>query len=104
MFDLFGNGRTLAGVRRILAGVGGGLHKRVDDNRALSQLLWREAPHLLSRHPWVLQSLQDNESFLIELAQAMPAEERNEPASMPAEPMPHDGWADTQPLLDRFEQ
>jgi len=107
MFDLFSKGRalrTLTGVRRVLGGAGGGIRKRIDDNRALSDLIWREAPHLLAQHHWVLRSLQDNESFLVELSQAALVDERDTSVRTPAAPMAQPAWSDTEPLPERFGQ
>lgn len=47
------------------------LVKRIDETRELVELLQAQAPDLLRTHPWVLLWLEDNDSFLVELAEAI---------------------------------
>lgn len=47
------------------------LIKRIDETRELVELLQVQAPDLLRTHPWVLLWLEDNDSFLVELAEAI---------------------------------
>ncbi|MFL9886794.1 hypothetical protein PQR66_27395 [Paraburkholderia agricolaris] len=47
------------------------LIKRIDETRELVELLAAQAPDLLRTHPWVLLWLEDNDSFLVELAEAI---------------------------------
>lgn len=47
------------------------LVKRIDETRELVELLQAQTPELLKTHPWVLLWLEDNDSFLVELAEAI---------------------------------
>ncbi|MGQ7932178.1 hypothetical protein [Paraburkholderia sp. D1E] len=47
------------------------LIKRIDETRELVELLQAQAPDLLRTHPWVLLWLEDNDSLLVELAEAI---------------------------------
>lgn len=47
---------------------GGGVHKRVDENRELLELLQAKAPELLQSCPWVVGWLQSNDEFLTAVA------------------------------------
>jgi len=47
------------------------LVKRIDETRELAELLQTRAPELLRSHPWILLWLEDNDSFLVELAQIL---------------------------------
>ena len=67
--------RLLSNVRRILGWTGGGVHKRIDENRELLELLQEEAPEFLARNPWVTGWLKSNDAFFVELAEAVPLEE-----------------------------
>jgi len=66
---------TLAKVRRILGFTGGGVHKRIDENRELLELLQKEAPQFLAKHFWVEGWLRSNDEFFAALEQAVPIEE-----------------------------
>lgn len=67
--------KAIRDVRRILGFVGGGVHKRIDENRELLELLQREAPALLERHFWVEGWLSSNDEFFVELASSVPITE-----------------------------
>ncbi|PNE59917.1 hypothetical protein A8H39_01860 [Paraburkholderia fungorum] len=62
-------------VRRILGWVGGGVHKRIDENRELLELLRNEVPDFIASHPEVVNWLQSQDDFLCELADAVPISE-----------------------------
>ncbi|TXG99947.1 MAG: hypothetical protein E6R08_00505 [Nevskiaceae bacterium] len=62
-------------VRRILGFVGGGVHKRIDENRELLETLQREAPDFLEKHSWVEGWLSSNDEFFVELASSVPITE-----------------------------
>lgn len=68
----FRHGSPLADVRRILGWVGGGVHKRIDENRELLELLRNEVPDFVAAHPEVVNWLQSQDDFLCELADAVP--------------------------------
>lgn len=65
----------LAKVKNILGFSGGGVHKRIDENRELLELLQREAPDFLSRHGWVEGWLSSNDEFFVDLASSVPITE-----------------------------
>lgn len=80
--------KAVQGFKRlsgILGWVGGGLYKRIDENRELMELLRREAPDLVAQHPEIANWLQAHDDFFCELESAMP------PSDMrfgPRQPMP----------------
>lgn len=67
--------RLLSNVRRILGWTGGGVHKRIDENRELLELLQKEVPEFLRSNPWVTGWLKRNDAFFVELAEAVPIDE-----------------------------
>ena len=67
--------KAVQGFKRlsgILGWVGGGLYKRIDENRELMELLRREAPDLVAQHPEIANWLQAHDDFFCELESAMP--------------------------------
>lgn len=48
-----------------------GIHKRIDENRELLELLQRESPDLLDRCPWVERWLNSQDIFLFDLSAAV---------------------------------
>lgn len=46
----------------------GGIWKRLDEIRELTQLLQRDAPEFLTTHPWILGWFQSTDNFLTALA------------------------------------
>ncbi len=66
---------NLARVRQILGFSGGGVHKRIDENRELLELLQKEAPELLAKHFWIEGWLASNDEFFVDLAGAVPIEQ-----------------------------
>lgn len=54
---------------------GGGVEKRISQNRKLLKLLQQEAPDLVGKHPEVVGWLQANDKFLTELESTMALEE-----------------------------
>jgi hypothetical protein len=71
----FRNRKMIADVRRILGWVGGGVHKRIDENRELLELLRDKAPEFIEQNSWVVHWLQSQDDFLCELASAVPITE-----------------------------
>lgn len=49
------------GLVMVLEKVGGGVHKRVDENRELVELLRKKAPALLQEFPWAEDWLRSND-------------------------------------------
>ena len=62
-----GNSELLSNIRKILGFTGGGVHKRIDENRELLELLEREAPELLASHLWVIGWLKSHDDFFVAL-------------------------------------
>lgn len=61
-------------VRAILGFVSGGVHKRIDENRELLELLQQEAPDFLSQHHWVEGWLRSHDDFFEALAREVPVD------------------------------
>jgi len=72
---LFGNAKIVRNLKRILGWVGGGVYKRIDENRELLELLRREAPDLVTKHPEIIGWLQSHDNFFCELEAVMPPED-----------------------------
>lgn len=51
----------------VLEKVGGGLHKRTDENRELLELLQEKAAPLLEEFPWIPGWLESNDDFFVAL-------------------------------------
>lgn len=65
----------LSSVREILGFVGGGVHKRIDENRELLELLQREAPEFLASNSWIEGWLSCNDEFFVALEACVPITE-----------------------------
>jgi len=48
---------------------GGGVHKRIDENREFLELLQEKASQLLSECPWVVGWIQSHDEFFTALAE-----------------------------------
>lgn len=57
-------------VRAILGWTGGGIHKRIDENRELMELL--QSDGFIDRYPWVEGWLRSQDEFLSALLAAVP--------------------------------
>lgn len=62
-------------VQKILGWSGGGVHKRIDENRELLETLQREAPDLLKSHYWIECWIKQNDEFFVDIAEAVPIKE-----------------------------
>jgi hypothetical protein len=51
----------------VLEQYGGGVHKRVDENRELLELLREKAPELLNDCPWIVGWIQSHDQFFAAL-------------------------------------
>lgn len=60
--------RSTSTLAHILQRLGGGAHKRVDENRELLQLLQTKAPAFLEAHPWVVGWIESNDEVFQALA------------------------------------
>ncbi|MFW5259767.1 hypothetical protein ACOANM_32150 [Pseudomonas aeruginosa] len=67
----FGSFRRFCKVRALCAAGYRGVHKRIDENRELLELLQRESPGLLQRCPWIEGWLESQDGFLSDLADAV---------------------------------
>ena len=72
------DGLDAPALAALLEQVGGGAHKRVDENRELLELLHSKAPHLLDECPWIEGWLRANDEVFVGMA-AMATELRLEP-------------------------
>ena len=54
----------------VLAKVGGGIYKRIDENRELVELLQKEAPEFVYENPWVMGWLKSQDDFLCKIEAA----------------------------------
>ena len=63
----------------VIANVGRGVHKRIDENRELLQLLRQEAPEFMENHPWVEGWIKSHDDFFCELEIASGAENPHGP-------------------------
>ena len=64
----------MAKVEAICARLGRGVFKRIDENRELLELLQREMPDFVERHPWIEGWIKSQDEFLVELAKATESE------------------------------
>ena len=72
--SLLAYANALRNISRTL-GWGGGVEKRITQNRKLLELLQREAPELVGKHPEIVGWLQANGKFLAELEATVALEE-----------------------------
>jgi hypothetical protein len=61
----------------------GGLAKRIDENREIMQLIYAQAPELVSSHPWLESWLKANDTFFIQLADIVPLERKHHIRDLP---------------------
>jgi hypothetical protein len=54
-------------IKYILGWSGGGVHKRIDENRELFDLLRSEAPEFLAKHNWVASWLRAHDEFFTDI-------------------------------------
>lgn len=67
-----GRGPRITPLQHIIGFVSGGVHKRIDENRELLELLLREAPDFMERHSWVEGWLLGHDQFFVAVEQAVP--------------------------------
>lgn len=77
----------------------GGVHKRIDENRELLELLQQESPELLKQCPWIEGWLDGQDRFLSELADAVGVDD--EWANRPDWPRPWPGRSRALPSASR---
>ena len=54
-------------LKEVLGWTGGGVYKRIDENRELLELLLREVPEYMDKNPWVVGWLKCHDEFFVEL-------------------------------------
>ncbi|ECH9341649.1 hypothetical protein F4V72_23420 [Salmonella enterica subsp. diarizonae] len=68
-----------------------GIHKRIDENRELLALLYKEAPELMDKCFWIHGWIESQDKFLNELADVSgvknPFPSSNYPRPFPTEPV-----------------
>jgi len=68
---LFFRKRTrLRDMNSVMRFLGGGVFNRIDENRELLELLQRESPEFLQKHPWVNGWMEAHDEFYTELVKA----------------------------------
>lgn len=73
------NKTVSSSVAEVLKTHGGGIYKRIDENRELVEFLQNEAPDFLEKHPWVIGSwLKSQDSFLCDLAASVPKSKKSQ--------------------------
>lgn len=65
--------KVIESVLAILGWTGGGIHKRIDENRELVELLYRDG--FIDRYPWVLGWLRSNDEFFSALLTTVPIQD-----------------------------
>jgi hypothetical protein len=91
MFENFlkarANAQRLKAIEDVASRVGRGVHKRIDENRELLELLQSKCPEFMDKHHWVQGWLLSHDDFFTYLADAAlipnPWEERNKMALRP---------------------
>ena len=78
---MFFKNTRLRAIESMMKFTGGGIFKRIDENRELLELLQRESPEFLQKHPWVNLWIEAQDEFFTELAKAaqMQAPQEHEP-------------------------
>ena len=71
---MFKSAKTLEKVQQILGYSGGGVNKRIDENRELLELLQKEVPDLLERNYWIEGWLKSHDEFFYDVLEAVPIE------------------------------
>lgn len=75
MHRVLGLSRRTTSLQRTVGFVAGGVHKRIDENRELLELLLQEAPDFMQRNFWVEGWLRGHDEFFVAIEQAVPVSE-----------------------------
>ena len=67
---MFFKNARLRAIESVMKFTGGGIFKRIDENRELLELLQRESPEFLQKHPWVNLWIEAQDEFFTELAKS----------------------------------
>jgi hypothetical protein len=75
----------LRAIESVIRCAGGGVFKRIDENRELLELIQRESPEFLRKNSWVISWLKSHDDFFTELAKAtqMQVSDEREPRHWP---------------------
>lgn len=65
------NSHQITQVKKVIERTEGGIEKRIDENRELLELLYRQCPVLLEKHPQIIGWIDSQERFLIATATAV---------------------------------
>lgn len=68
--------------------VGGGIHKRTDENRELLELLQEKAPDLINECPWIVGWIHSNDAVFQALSDLAPQLGANNPLFSKREDFP----------------
>jgi hypothetical protein len=66
--------KQLAAIQEVASRVGRGVHKRIDENREMLELLQKSAPNVLEQFAWVEGWLRGHDDFFAELAKVVGVE------------------------------
>ncbi len=66
----------------------GGLTKRIDENREAMNLIFMQAPELVSTHPWLVGWLNANDDFFTQLAMICPPKDKGRDVLFSERPIP----------------
>lgn len=91
--------KKLAAVAAVLTHSQRGIHKRIDENRELLELLQERAPEFLATHFWVEGWLRSQDDFLSDLSSALPVPNPVPTGSFPR-PWPTGGKSEAAAALD----
>lgn len=68
--------KQLAEIQAVVSRAGHGVHKRIDENREMLELLQTSAPDVLEKFPWVEGWLRAHDEFFTGLAELVEVENR----------------------------
>lgn len=66
LFNFHKNATDIENIRFTLQRVGGGVYKRVDENREMLALIQNHSPQLLNDHPHLIDWISSHDEFLTE--------------------------------------
>ncbi|PHM72351.1 hypothetical protein [Xenorhabdus sp. KJ12.1] len=62
------NQKKLTEIKNIVTNNNCGIYKRIDENRELLELIYREYPNLIEKNPWVINWIKSQDEFLLAIA------------------------------------
>lgn len=84
--------RKLRAVEKVLMRSHRGIHKLIDENRELMELLQNQAPFFLEKHSWVDGWLRSQDGFLVDLLSVFPYVKHLPFVGHPGFPRPWPEW------------